>query len=186
MKLKIVKWRKIFLKILRERVHSSQTISWTKLETKKKGQKERRSTRHVDTINLRFYSHIRFYTTISYIEPPLRDPEAFSRLPAKKVRAWRKQGIKKGVAVLWRNFLCAFKTPRATSEGWGWCSDFPRVTLWTTKISFPTQSRYWMAHFYLTIFNNFIRIVIPLIRIEFVIKYRGEIYFCWDVRTYYC
>lgn len=89
------------------------------LEQNWRQKKERRSTWHVDTINLRFYSHIRFYTTISYIQPPLRDPEAFSRLPAKKVRAWRKQGIKKGVAVLWRNFLCAFKTPRATKGGDG-------------------------------------------------------------------
>lgn len=103
-----------FLKILRERMPRKQS-----LEQNWRQKKERRSTWHVDTINLRFYSHIRFYTTISYIQPPLRDPEAFSRLPAKKVRAWRKQGIKKGVAVLWRNFLCAFKTPRATKGGDG-------------------------------------------------------------------
>lgn len=111
-----------FLEILRERVHFSQTTSWTKLENikkKKRTEGKKKKYWHVDTINLRFYSHIRFYTTISYIQPPLRDPEAFSRLPAKKVRAWRKQGIKKGVAVLWRNFLCAFKTPRASKGGDG-------------------------------------------------------------------
>lgn len=102
-----------------------QNSSWTNaclannLLNKTGDKRRKESTWHVDTINLRFYSHIRFYTTISYIQPPLRDPEAFSRLPAKKVRAWRKQGIKKGVAVLWRNFLCAFKTPRATKGGDG-------------------------------------------------------------------
>lgn len=105
-----------FLKILRMNECMPRKQS---LEQNWRQKKERRSTWHVDTINLRFYSHIRFYTTISYIQPPLRDPEAFSRLPAKKVRAWRKQGIKKGVAVLWRNFLCAFKTPRATKGGDG-------------------------------------------------------------------
>lgn len=71
-----------FLKILRERMPRKQS-----LEQNWRQKKKRRSTWHVDTINLRFYSHIRFYTTISYIQPPLRDPEAFSRLPAKKVRA---------------------------------------------------------------------------------------------------
>ena len=35
----------------------------------------------------------------------------------ERARARRKQGIKKGVAVLWRNFLCAFKMPRATRGG---------------------------------------------------------------------
>lgn len=101
---------------------------------------ERKHTRHVDIINPPFYSHIRFCTTISHIHSPLRDPRHFHDCHEESTRA-RKQGIKKGVAVLWRNFLCAFKMPRATRERGMEGVRVSGVTLWTTKISFPVQFR---------------------------------------------
>lgn len=73
----------------------------------------------VDIINPRFYSDIRFRETISYGSyRPFVTPRHFRDYwRRKRARARRKQGIKKGVAVLWRNFLCAFKMPRATRGG---------------------------------------------------------------------